>query len=283
MASDRPGSVVVPHPAEVAHTNGLRAGTDEPHRGIRKISVWAFVAIAAVYLVLVQTIGYLATRGEDTEYATFRTTGEIWSNLIIAVGAGFVFVYGVIAWLGWWRPVFVDRKPVQRWVRIVPTVMVLAILGGTYYTGLADEGLGFTLSLLFGALLVGLGEEGMFRGIGVTAFRSNGYSETQVALWTSLLFGIAHSTNIFTEGSSAILQVLVTVAAGYFFYLTRRVGGGLWLAVIMHALWDFGLLSSSIKADSIYPGAALFVLADIVLLILLLVRRKRIEPRPAHS
>jgi hypothetical protein len=39
--------------------------------------------------------------------------------------------------------------------------------------------------LLLGALMVGFAEEGMFRRIGVTTFRINGFSEGKVGLWSS--------------------------------------------------------------------------------------------------
>jgi Type II CAAX prenyl endopeptidase Rce1-like len=79
---------------------------------------------------------------------------------------------------------------------------------------------------LLGALLVGCGEEAMYRGIGVTTFRVNGYSEGKVALWSSAVFGLSHGVNLFTsQGKVAFVQVLAAAAAGYFLYLIRRVGG----------------------------------------------------------
>jgi membrane protease YdiL (CAAX protease family) len=39
-------------------------------------------------------------------------------------------------------------------------------------------------------VVVGFGEELMFRGIGVIAFRRAGFSEGRVALWSSLVFGL---------------------------------------------------------------------------------------------
>ena len=70
--------------------------------------------------------------------------------------------------------------------------------------------------LVVGFLFIGVSEELMFRGIGVTAFRQAGFTEGKVALWTCVLFGLAHATNIFSEGVGALTQVLVTVVAGYF-------------------------------------------------------------------
>jgi membrane protease YdiL (CAAX protease family) len=48
--------------------------------------------------------------------------------------------------------------------------MVVTILAGTNYAGLADKGAAFVALLLVGSLAVGFAEEGMFRGLGVTTF-----------------------------------------------------------------------------------------------------------------
>ena len=57
-----------------------------------------------------------------------------------------------------------------------------------------------------------------------------------MALWTCVLFGLAHATNLVSEGPKALLQVLVTAAAGYFFYLTRGVSKGLVVSAVLHGL-----------------------------------------------
>jgi membrane protease YdiL (CAAX protease family) len=132
--------------------------------------------------------------------------------------------------------------------------------------------------MLVTALLVGFAEEGMFRGIAVTTFRVNRFSEVKVALWSTVIFGLAHATNLFSEGPKVILQVLVTILAGYLFYLVRRVSGGLLVPALLHGLWDFALLSSYVVEDETYAGALLFILANVVLLAIVIARRHRIEP-----
>ena len=104
-----------------------------------------------------------------------------------------------------------------------------------------------------------------------------------MALWSSVIFGLAHATNLISEGPKAFLQVLATAIAGYFLYLIRRSSGGLLVPAVVHGLWDFGLISSSVVAGRSYVGSGLFILADIVLLIIVLVRRHQIEPEPAGA
>jgi hypothetical protein len=39
--------------------------------------------------------------------------------------------------------VLVDQRPVRRWVRVLAVIMVVTVLVGANYAGLADKGLGF--------------------------------------------------------------------------------------------------------------------------------------------
>jgi CAAX protease family protein len=246
--------------------------------GARSLGVLGFIVVAIVYLVIVQGLPYLTTAGlDDVDYGVFPDTDTVWLALVIPVGVSGIFAALVVTWLRWWPQVMRDHRPVQRWVWVIPTIMVLAILAGTDYSDLVDQAVGFVALFIFGALLVGFAEELMFRGIGVTTFRANAFPEKRVALWTSVIFGLAHATNLFTEGASALVQVLVTMLAGYFFYLVLRVSGSLAVAMVMHGAWDFGLFSGAVT-DEAYIGAAAFLLADVAMAIILLVRRHSIEP-----
>jgi uncharacterized protein len=252
----------------------------DPTADVRKIPVWAFIVLAIVYLAILLALIRLLTPALYVGYARFTSVEIIWRALLVPFGVSVLFVVAAVTVLGWWRPVLRDHRPVRRWVWAVPITMGIAVLGGSNYPALADRGASFTLLLLLGALLVGSGEEAMYRGIGVTTFRVNGYSEGKVALWSSVVFGLSHGVNFFTsQGKVAFVQVLAAAAAGYFLYLIRRVGGGLLLPVIVHGLWDFGIFTSRLGADgAVYAGTGLFVLADAVIVVILLVRRFRIEP-----
>jgi membrane protease YdiL (CAAX protease family) len=246
--------------------------------GIRRLPVWAFVLIAVIYLVIVQGLGKLLTSGLDTGYAAPTSINELWRGITVPVFVSLVFVYAVVAVLGWRRPVLTDRKPVRPWVWILPVIMIITVLAGVNYAGLGHRGAGFTALLAVTMLGVGFAEEGMFRGLGVVTFRANGFSEVRVALWTCVLFGLAHATNLVSEGPKALLQVLVTAVAGYFFYLIRRVSGGLVVPAVVHGLWDFGLISASVLANKLYGGAGLFIVADVILALIVLIRQHHIEP-----
>lgn len=101
-----------------------------------------------------------------------------------------------------------------------------------------------------------------------------------MALWSSLIFRAAHLSNVIGHGVSALPQAVDVSFAGYFFYLTRRVSGGNALNSVLHGLFDFSLLTgSAILVDQkAYLGAFAPVLVYVVLAVLLLVRRRKIEP-----
>ena len=246
---------------------------------VRRLAIPAFLAIVAVDLVILQGVGALSQSGLDGfEDGHFRTSEQVAVGLLLPVGLSLVFIYAVVAALGWRRPVFVDDRPVQRWVWVVPIVFAIAVAIGIDYGDLADKGVGFVLLLLVAALCVGFGEEGLFRGIGVTTFRVNGLSEGRVALWSSVVFGAVHLTNAISTGGSAVAQAIAVSFAGYFFYLTRRVSGGLVVPAVIHGIFDFSILSGAVAGDGAYAGGLAPILAYPLVAGILLVRRHRIEP-----
>ena len=166
----------------------------------------------------------------------------------------------LITVLGFWRPYFHDAKPVQRWVWIIPVIFIVCIAAGINYSGLADHGTKFTLMLIAAAVLVGFNEEGMFRCIGVTAFRQHGFTEGKVAFWTSLIFGLAHVANLIGGNARAFVQAAAVSFAGYFFYLIRRVSRSNVLNTVLHGGFDFMIISGTQtipEGEQAHPGAAL--------------------------
>jgi membrane protease YdiL (CAAX protease family) len=252
-----------------------------PTRPERHLGVIGLVGVVIAYLVVIQGVGLLLHQAahDDAKYSEFPDEMSVLLAVIIPVGLSILFVVGVAVWLGWQRDVFVDRLPVQRWVWVVPGLIVATALIVTDYGNLADLGGAFALTLALGSLLVGVGEEIMFRGIGVTTFRKNGFSEGRVALWSSILFGAAHLSNIFLEGPGAFMQVLIVSVSGFYFYLCRRVSGGLLVPIVCHAAWDFSLFSGRAGVDpDVYALGSLAMITNVVLLIILLIRRHHIEP-----
>ncbi|RNL61063.1 CPBP family intramembrane metalloprotease [Nocardioides marmoriginsengisoli] len=250
----------------------------------RRLSYAGFAAVAAVYLAIIQGGGRLAQEVFDAGDG-FTTTRDVIVNMWIPLGAALIFTYGVIAYLGWLKPVLSDDRPTQRWVWAVPIILAICLLGAIDYADLGDKGLGFALALFVATQFVGWGEEGMFRGIGVTVFREHGLTEGKVALWSSIAFGAVHLTNALSSGGQAVQQAIVVSFAGYFFYLTRRASGGNVLNSVLHGLFDFSLLTGTaiIVDQKGYAGSGFAILAYLLIALLVLARRKHIEPAATGS
>ena len=83
-----------------------------------------------------------------------------------------------------------------------------------------------------------------------------------------------------SEGSAAIGQVIAVSFSGFFFYLAYRVSGTIVVPILIHAFWDFSLFSHTVGEldPSPSPRQALPILANIFLVAILTVRRKKIAP-----
>lgn len=243
---------------------------------MRRLKIWHFIVFAVVYIVIVQGANALLSAGEAGFAAPTSVDGLV-RAMVVPVGLGIVFVLAVLTYMGAWQRIFVDSFPVRRWVLAVPITLLVTVLVITHYTGLAEKGLTFALLLLVATLMVGFGEELLFRGIGVTIFRDNGFSEFKVGLWTTIAFGVAHGSNIFTAGVGALLQVILTSATGLLFYLVMRSTGALLMAALVHGLWDFAVLSTQVNPDAPSPLTNLSAVVLGVILVGLLVMRRRIS------
>lgn len=244
----------------------------------RRLSLPIFASVLVPYVAMLVVVPFLV-KGDDSDatYAEFVDVEAVVRGLVVPVGLSLLFVLLAVTLLGQWNVIIREERKSARWVRIVPLMLVAAIIIGTNYSGLADLGVEFTAVLLVGALFVGFAEELMFRGLAIAALRERDLSEGRVALWSSMLFGATHAVNIFVAGPSALVQVFVTAIAGYFFYLTRRWSGGILVPAVLHGLWDFGLFSGRTDADEVYVGAIVFIVVDILLAVLVLRRRNRVE------
>ncbi len=246
--------------------------------GTRRLSYAAFALVVIGYLVVIKGIGTLAGKIWDIDDVT--TTEGVIVLMWLPLGAALVYTYAWVAALGWWRPVLHDSRPVQRWVWAVPIVFAVCIGLAINYGELADKGIGYVLALLVATQIVGWGEEGMFRGLGVTTLRDHGLSEGKVALWSSLIFGAVHISNAIGGAASQALPQAVAVSfAGYFFYLIRRISRGNIVNSVIHGLFDFSIISATavVVDQKGYVGTAAAILAYLVVGILLIIRRKRIE------
>lgn len=255
----------------------MDAAVDRPAG--RRLSWPWFLAVVIVYLGLIQGIGLLTGVEVGDSDAEFPTTESLVRNALIPIGASIAFAAGVVTWLGWWGEILRYDAPVRRWVRWVPISMLVVALVGMNYAHLSRQSVSLVACLLVLGVFVGVGEELMFRGLGVHVFRRAGFSEGKVALYSSIVFGLAHVSNAIGQGAQALVQAAIVSTSGYFFYLCLRVGGVILLPMLVHGLWDVGLISSLVgdKAQA-SVGMVAFIVLQVALIIVLVVKRHSIEP-----
>lgn len=250
--------------------------TDDAPGRARTLTVRRYLGLVLAYLLLLFA-ATLFSHDPTPGPPGFTDTTKVLKELVLRLAVPLLFVYGVVGALGLWKPVFEDDRPVRPWVRIVPVALVLTILACTNYGGLARTSVPFVGLLLLGTLMIGFAEEGLFRGLGVVAFRGSGHGELAVAVWTSLLFAVAHAASLL----GGPLQVLSTLVAGFLYYLVRRASGGLVVPAVLHGLWNFGIFSAGVVPGEVYGLVPTFLLVQLALLLVVLVRVRRIEPEAA--
>lgn len=247
---------------------------------LKPIPYLLFAGIVIVYLAIIQLGGLLAEQVAGIDSGDeLTTTSGVFATMVVPLSVALLFTYGVAYRLGRLRPVMRDDRAVQKWVVVIPIIFVVGILLAIDYGALSEKSAGFILMLLLATQLVGWGEEGMFRGIGVTTLREHGLTEGKVALYSSLVFGLVHLSNAIGRGAGAIPQAVVVSLAGYFFYLTRRRAGNNAVNSVIHGLFDFSILTgTAILVDQeAYVGAAAAILVYVVCVIVLVVRRRHIN------
>lgn len=102
------------------------------------------------------------------------------------------------------------------------------------------------LIVLFTALSAGLAEEAIFRGLLQGAFsklfQKSSHTFLIASIFSSILFGMVHLTNIFSVHQSvavSLQQVITAFAIGISFAAIRTFTGGITTTVIIHTLFDF--------------------------------------------
>ena len=145
--------------------------------GRRQLSYMALAVILVVYLVIIQGLGAALSQGTDAEYATFPDVETTLRSMTVPIALSVLFGVAVISVLRQWPEVVHEDHPVRSWVWIVPAVLVAASIGVIDYENLGTLDSGLLVTVVVSSLLVGIGEELMFRGVTLQALRDKGLSE----------------------------------------------------------------------------------------------------------
>jgi hypothetical protein len=173
----------------------------------------------------------------------------------------------------------------KSWWFLLPAAPILILT--TLVMANPEAQYGFDLVTALGWILVtifiGIGEEGLFRGLLWRALEERGVLTT--SLVTSVLFGSIHLGWVFEGMPLHIVasQVVFGVGMGMMFAAVRLVSGSLLAAILLHAFFDSGMLIASGGVQEIYddtmsvarllvPGIAFFAWG---LICILVVQRRR--------
>jgi len=223
----------------------------------------AFTLVPAIVDVFV-----LHRQGDEAFPDQVSVTGFALSKVV-----GLVIVVLAISALRWWPTVVNEELRTRRWVWVVPISLLVVSVATIDYGRLATAGVVLGLTLLLATLLIGAGEELLFRGVTLTFLRAR-HREWIAALVSSLLFGAFHVLG-------GPVHIVSSLIFGYLLYYVRRVSGGIWLPILVHAAWDFAVFSGLTTAvpDADPDTGFILNVLSVVLLIVLLVGRRAAEPR----
>jgi len=224
------------------------------------IAVGTFVAYVVLVFVLWKSVGFRYDRITESPRAIVR-------GLVLPIGAGAILLTAVTSALGWWQAVLFEPAPASAlWTWIVPVLLAVAAVG----TVLSIDWRSPTARLLpliaVGVLFVGFAEELVTRGILVVGLREGGVPEWAVVVVSAVLFGLLHGINGFFGQSWRLtaLQVVIATLMGVAFFSTRMTTGTLLTAMLLHALWDFGVFGSQLTRGGVKPVVAIVQYAALV-------------------
>lgn len=137
--------------------------------------------------------------------------------------------------------------------------------------------------------LVALSEELMFRAILLQGLLDR-LSQWPAVLACSALFGLAHTVNGLATGDvgGALWQALAAFLQGICYAAIRLRTRSIWPMVVVHALWDFALVTATLSAaaegeGSVLPYAALLAVLPLCLYGVYLLRDRNTKQETPNS
>jgi membrane protease YdiL (CAAX protease family) len=186
----------------------------------------------------------------------------------VLIGLNLLNVFWVTRYFGWQAIGFRPLDPKQL-LWFLPSIAVLIAMWVVCLTGLSQTSLSAAQWQLFAVagfttLLVGLGEEIMYRGIVLHAFLT-----TNRVRWAMLVsaigFALLHAVNVF--GGVPLLavpmQLGMTFLWGLFFAPLMLKFNNIVPLIIFHWLWDFVLFVAPLMGEQVHRSVGAIALLNI--------------------
>jgi membrane protease YdiL (CAAX protease family) len=198
-----------------------------------------------------------------------KNADDLLKGILIPVVIGSVLLTGFAVWSGWWSDVWVDPYRIvgHTWLPVVPGILVVQIALNLTQNKFGDLGGLFVVYAAIATAFVGYSEELLTRGLLVRGLRGSGCGEIWVFVISSVVFGALHGANILNGQSAKTTIVQVDFAAlwGGALFITLRKTGYLVVTVVIHALWDFALVTQGHVNAEVEGTGAVQVVAGILL------------------
>jgi len=250
------------------------------------------VGYLVYYLAVSQLIGLVFGDEIDPDNVMADATSMFFA-LVLPIGLGAVGLLVFTGWLGWLRDIF-GPQPIggRRWMWIAPVLVLAAIVGHVGGIEWSQWSPGQIAMMAAAGVCIGVAEELATRGLAVKMLRDAAHSERFVAIVSSLLFALMHTVNLISGMSVSTVAATVgyTFCFGMCMYLSMRVTGTIWAAIVLHGLTDpttflaTGGIDEAVTSSQGSGWALLAAVATIAFMVLAVVAvfliRGRVEAAP---
>jgi CAAX protease family protein len=182
-----------------------------------------------------------------TDFA--KSSTNMLFGVLIPVAIGSLILTIVALWSGWWKDLWRDKYQIKghNWMYIFIILAVIAIIGNFLKGNIGSLDTTLIVTIFIATAFVGYSEELLTRGLLIRGARGSGLSEVKVFLIVMLVFGLFHGINILLGQNivSTLQQIVLAGLTGGVYYAIFRKTGFLVVVMVLHALFDFSLLSQS--------------------------------------
>jgi membrane protease YdiL (CAAX protease family) len=184
-----------------------------------------------------------------------KSSSNMLHGVLIPVAIGSLLLTIVAVWSGWWKDVWRDKYHIKghNWMYIFVVLAVISIIGNFLKGNIGSLDTMLIFTIFVATAFVGYSEELLTRGLLIRGARGSGLSEVKVFLIVMLVFGLFHGIN-FLLGQAAVTtlqQMFLAGLAGGVYYAIFRKTGFLVVTMVLHALFDFSLLTQSMVQSAL--------------------------------
>lgn len=240
-----------------------------PEAGSRtRLPTWSLVLLALLVAVVPSFIAVILL---DGGYERFPDARSLIVDFVVPQAAVALVLGAVVARKRAWGPVVRESRRVRPWVWFAPAVVTATALAVIDLGRLMDAGPAALWGAI-GILLLATNEEVVFRGLFLVELRHR-TTESRAAWISSLAFGLVHLLG-------GPIQVVVSALFGHLLYYSRRVSGGIVVPIVVHAAWNFSVLTAYLSESPAESATAsvYLTLATVAVLLVLAAGRRRVEP-----